>query len=368
MKKINEKELFALLRLWSVPNVGPKRIRQLVGHFGSPSGVLQAKKSALVEVEGIDERIAEYILTQQDLQFAEDQVHRAEKAQARIVTYWDEAYPEILKNIADPPVVLFVKGSLFHSRLAGVALVGTRFPSSYGRIMAEKLASFLSNRCIPVVSGLARGIDTISHKSALQGPGSTVAVLGSGIDVIYPPENHRLYREIAEKGALVSEFPMGTSPEAPHFPRRNRIISGLSYGTVVVEAGETSGALITAEMALEQNREVFAVPGNATSPKSRGTNRLIQQGAKLVLEGEDILAELPPHIGRKAPEVPMFDPSLFSETERKVWDTLSFDPLHIDEIAEGTGLPVSETLGILLNLELKECVQQLPGKRFIRRI
>lgn len=365
---MNEKERFALLKLWSVPNVGPKRIRQLVAHLGAPSAVCNAKKKTLMEVEGIDEKIAECILTQQDPKFAEDQVHRAEKAQVRIVAYWDEEYPEILKNISDPPVILFVKGSLFHSRLAGVALVGTRFPSSYGRLMAEKLASFLSHRQIPVVSGLARGIDTICHKSALQGPGSTVAVLGSGIDVIYPPENHRLYREIAEKGVLISEFPMRTSPEAPHFPRRNRIISGLSYGTVVIEAGETSGALITAEMALEQNREVFAVPGNATSPKSRGTNRLIQQGAKLVVEGEDILVELPPYIGKESPNVPLFDPSIFSETERKVWETLSSEPLHIDEIAQGTGLAISDALTVLLNLELKECVQQLPGKRFMRRL
>lgn len=366
--KINEKELFALLTLWSVPNVGPKRIRQLVAHFGSVSAVCNAKKKALTEVEGIDEKIAECIVSQLNPKFAEDQLQRAERAQARIVTYWDEKYPEILKNISDPPVILFVKGPLFHSRLAGVALVGTRFPSSYGRIMAEKLASFLSHRQIPVVSGLARGIDTICHTSALQGSGSTVGILGSGIDVIYPPENHRLYREIAEKGVLVSEFPMGTTPEAPHFPRRNRIISGLSYGTVVIEAGETSGALITAEMALEQNREVFAVPGNATNPKSLGANRLIQQGAKLVLDGEDILAELPFHFGKEGQNAPIFDPSILSEIEKKVWESLSFDPLHIDDIAQGTGLAISEILTVLLNLELKECVQQLPGKRFMRRI
>jgi DNA processing protein len=357
----------ALLRLLSVPNVGPRRVRQLVARFGSAEAVFEASVLELVEVEGIDEKIARAVRDQSDTRFSDAQMSLAEKHGVRLLTYWDADYPELLRSIHDPPVLMYSRGPLDWKSFTGIAVVGTRFPSTYGRQVAEQLSEELSLRGVTVVSGLARGVDTAAHKGALRGGGSTVAVLGSGLDVVYPPENRRLYLEIMESGAVVSEFPMGALPEAPHFPRRNRIISGLSRGTVVVEAGDKSGALLTSDLALEQNRDVFAVPGNIISPKSRGTNRLIRDGAKLVTEVEDILSEFP-DVGSSVQggRAASFDPGRLSENEKKVWNVLDREPAHIDQIAMQSGVTTPEALALLLSMELKSCVRQITGMRFMR--
>jgi DNA processing protein len=354
-----------LLTLMSVPGVGPQRIRALVGRFGSAKTVLEADRHSLRQVENIDEKTANAILNERDAAFADRQLQSADKNGVQLVAYWDDDYPEALKAIHDPPVLLFVKGNRFSENHPTIAVVGTRTPSTYGRTMAEKFAVDLVQAGAAVASGMARGVDTGAHRGAIKAGGPTWAVLGCCVDVVYPPENKKLYQDIVESGAVVSEFPMNTPPDPGHFPRRNRIISGLSLGTLVIEAGEKSGALITAYMALEQNREVFALPGNVTSPKSRGTNRLIQEGAKLVTCLEDIASELPALAGKSGkPEVKVLES--LTLREKTLWETLSDEPRHVDEIANGIGITTSEALAILLSLELKSCARQLPGTRFVR--
>jgi DNA processing protein len=263
--------------------------------------------------------------------------------------------------------LLFARGEFHALDDTAIAIVGTR-AHEYGKLVAERLTAALVSRRMTIVSGLARGIDTISHQTALKSGGRTVAVLGSGLDMVYPPENRRLAQEIAQHGVVVSEYFFGAKPDAPNFPRRNRIISGLAFGTLVIEAGETSGALITASAALEQNREVFAVPGSILSPKSLGPNRLIQEGAKLVTSVEDILAELPSQLDMFSKTTPAAESpaTSFNENEQKVLALLSHEPLHIDLLARQASMPASQLLAILLDLEFKYAVKQLPGKFFIK--
>jgi DNA processing protein len=362
-------DLFHLLRLLSVPGVGPMRIRTLVGRFGSAEAVFRAGLKDLCRTEGIDEKTARSIRNGGDETFAGEQIRLSEKMGIHALTYWDLGYPEALKAIPDPPAILFVRGGLEDQDRIAVAMVGTRTPSTYGRNAAERLAEELARYGVTVVSGMARGIDTASHRGALKGSGRTIAVLGSGADVVYPPENRKLCEAIAESGAVVSEFPIGTQPDPGHFPRRNRIISGLSRGTLVVEAGDRSGALITAAMALDQGRDVFAVPGNITSPKSKGANRLIREGAKLVDSVEDILAEIPEKramSGKKGNVGP--DKGSLTENETKVVELLDEEPKHIDWIASACNVATSEALALLLSLELKNHVKQLTGMRFVRSL
>jgi DNA processing protein len=276
-------------------------------------------------------------------------------------------FPALLKKIYDPPVVLFVKGEFQAHDETAIAVVGTRAPTEYGKLTAERLTAALVNRGMTIVSGLARGIDTIAHQTALKSGGRTVAVLGSGLDMIYPPENRRLAQEITPHGVIISEYFFGAKPDASNFPRRNRIISGLAPGTLVIEAGETSGALITASAALEQGREVFAVPGSILSPKSLGPNRLIQDGAKLVTSVDDILAELPPQLDMFSKTPAVASPAIhLTENEQKVLNLLSHEPVHIDQLARQTSMPASQLLAILLDLEFKYALKQLPGKFFIK--
>ncbi len=355
-----------LLHLSTVPGLGQQRIRNLMRRFHSVEAIFKASIRELVEVEGIDRTLAQSIKRGGDRRFAETQALLLKKAGAAVITFWDSDYPSLLRRISDPPLFLFVKGSIAVLKEPCVAIVGTRSPTSYGKAVVENLAAELARNGITIVSGLARGIDTSAHRAVLQAGGKTAAVLGSGVDYVYPEENRHLAEEITAGGAVISEFPMGTKPEAPYFPRRNRIISGLSLGTLVIEAGAKSGALITADQALEQGREVFAVPGNINSPKSVGCNALIQQGAKLVLKVEDILEEL--HIESKKPaERPQEPLPNLSEKELRIYLSLSHEPLHIDKIAAASGLPVGEVLGILLSLELKNVVLQTAGKHFMRR-
>ncbi len=358
--------LVDFLTLWNTPGIGPFRLKNLLDRFQSASAVYRASIRELVEVGGIDQTLAGIIKQQQDSSFAHAQLIMADKLQINIITFYDEAYPPLLRKISDPPMILFCKGDLDRLTQDSIALVGTRRPTEYGRVVTAKFARELAQKGFNIISGLARGIDTIAHNETVLVGGSTIAVLGSGIDQIYPYENKRLAQKICERGVLVSEHPIGTKPDAPHFPRRNRIIAGMSLATVVIEAGENSGALITAEQALEYNREVMAVPGHITNPQSAGCNRLIQQGAKLTRNIEDILEEISsPFLRQASPqaELPLFD---LTEPEQKLLSLLTQEPQHIDVLAMRFGKPVSETLAVLLQLELRNLVYQLAGKKFIK--
>ncbi len=354
----------SLLELCTVPRIGSARIRNLISRFGSPAAVLSASPRELMEINGVDKKVAFNIKKGGDKKLVSEQLHLLEKASGSLVSLWDEYYPPLLKNIYDPPIVLFVRGNLKALCSNCFSIVGTRYPSSYGKVNAEKFARELAQQSFTIISGLARGVDTTVHMAVVSAGAQTLAILGSGIDTIYPYENKKLAEQITEQGALVSEFPMGTKPDAPHFPRRNRIIAGMSMGTLVIEAGEKSGALITADYALDQGREVFAMPGSVNNPKALGTNRLIQQGAKLTINVKDILDEL--HVQMKEtqfskkPNVPL------SEVESKVLDFLTAQPEHIDNIAAQCSMPTSEVLAVLLTLELKNVVKQLVGKNFVR--
>ena len=358
-----------LLRLASVPRIGPQKIRALVAHFLNPLEVLQASPRELIQVAGIDKKLASAIAHHKEGErFADEQLKRLNRAGGRILTIWDKEYPELLKKIYDPPALLFVLGELDATDRHAIAIVGTRRPSTYGQQMAEALARDLTRLGLTIVSGLARGVDTIAHQATLKAGGRTLAVVGSGLDVPYPPENRPLLESIAEQGAVLSEFPMGAKPDATNFPRRNRIISGLSLGTVVVESAEDGGAMITATTALDQDREVFAIPGNITENRSEGPNKLIREGrAKLIQKVEDILDELRPelrHILRKEREPePALELTLF---ERKLLDVLAVEPIHIDSIAERADTSTADALVNLLSLEFKGLVRQMPGKMFVK--
>lgn len=359
-----------LLELASVQRIGPQKIRKLVAHFQTPTEVLRASPRDLIRVPGIEKKLASNIVHNKGGgRFADEQLRLVNRIGARIITIWDAEYPELLKKTYDPPAFLFVLGKFNARDKHSLAIVGTRAPSSYGQHVAETLARDFTQLGLTVVSGLARGIDTMAHAATLKAKGRTIAVIGSGLDVPYPPENRNLQELIANQGAVVSEFPMGAKPDATNFPRRNRIISGLSLGTIVVESGEDGGAMITASTALDQNREVFAIPGNITDKRSAGTNTLIREGrAKLVQRVEDILEELGPqlrHLQKKdgAPERTV-DLTLF---ERKVFDKLSSEPIHIDELADLAETSTADALVSLLSLEFKGLVRQLPGKLFLKQ-
>jgi DNA processing protein len=366
---VNQRELSCLLQLLSVPGIGPARVRSLIGHFHSAEAALTAPVPRLCQVEGIDRALAENVhQAKGGDSLAQQQLMLAEQHQTRLVAFWDDEFPTLLKKIYDPPALLFVKGELRPEDEFAIAVVGTRGPSEYGKLVTDRLTAALAGARMTIVSGLARGVDTIAHQTALKSGGRTIAVLGSGLDNIYPSENYRLAQEIAQHGAVITEYLFGTKPDAVNFPRRNRIISGLTLGTLVVEAGEQSGALITANAALEQSREVFAVPGNIFSPKSVGPHRLIQEGAKLVASIEDIFAELPQQLNLFS-KSPSAAPAIqLNEIEQKVMALLSHEPAHIDLLAKQTGLPTAQLLAILLELEFKNAVKQLPGKFFMKSV
>ncbi len=353
----------ALLAFLRLPRIGSHKLRVLVERFGSPQRVLSASLRELVQVDGIDRILAERIRSLSCKEFVDDQVKRLVQSDVDLVTYWDSNYPALLREIYDPPVVIFVQGSVNALSENCVAVIGTRSASSYGKLMAETFSRELVKNGYTIVSGLARGIDTVAHWAAMNAGGKTLAILGSSVDCIYPGENQSLAQRIATSGALVSEFPLGTKPEAPYFPRRNRIVAGLCQATLVIEAGEKSGALITADFAVEQGREVFAVPGNINNPRSMGSNRLIQDGAKLITCCEDILEELSPSQAIPASEQISTDMTL---EEGALYNQIPAEPIYIDDLATRTQMSTQEALSLLLSLELKAVVRQLPGKYFIR--
>lgn len=362
-----------------VDGIGSLTFRALIDRFGSPRKVFSAPLEEIRTVAGKVKKAAENIKGFHNWEKAEREIYLAEKSGVSILTYIDPGYPRALLNIYDFPPILYIRGEIRHSD-THIAMVGSRAASAYGKYAAERLSRELAYSGATVVSGLARGIDAAAHRGALAARGRTIAVLGCGIDIIYPPENRDLYERIPASGAIVTEFPFGTAPIAANFPERNRIISGLSLGVVVIEATEKSGSLITAGMALEQGREVFAVPGVIDSPGSKGTHKLLKQGAKLVENVTDIFEEILPQAqlhfdasgapATRTGTLPEREPGgekelpLLSACESALLEALSRGPLDVDTIISRTGLQAGEALGILTGLELRGQVAQLPGKMF----
>lgn len=360
----------AWIALNAVRGLGPVRIGKLLETYGSPENVLQADSGSLVHEGQVPAACVEQMKDPGLFKQAEKQLYRAREIGATILTLADAAYPPYLKEIFAPPPVLFVHGDVTLFMRHAVAMVGARSPTVYGKHAASSITRELIQRDVVIVSGLARGIDTVAHETALAGGGKTVAVLGTGIDEVYPRSNDALAKKIINAGALVSEFPLGTAPEAFNFPRRNRIISGLSCATVVVEAGEKSGSLITARYALQQGREVCAVPGPINSPLSMGTFNLIKEGATPVRSGSELADSLhlimAPAVRTALVEKRCVSEDLFSQEERMVFNELTAQPQRIDTIADQLGKEVAELFVVLLNLELRGLVQQSSGSRFAR--
>jgi len=356
----SDKNWRAWLALRLVRGVGPVVYQGLLRAFGEPAGVFRASGHALARA-GVRPEVARALRAFDDWALAEAQLDRLRRAGGHLVTCLDPTYPRRLRHIHDPPPLLFVRGDLRPEDELAVAVIGSRAASPYGLRMARELAEGLARCGVTVVSGLARGTDAAAHAAALRAGGRTIAVLGSGIDVVYPSEHRALANAIAGRGAVLSELPMGTPPDAENFPSRNRIISGSALGTVVVEAAERSGSLITASLALEQGRDVFAVPG-PVGERTRGTHRLLRDGAKVTQCAEDILEEVAPQRLRRAAAGA---PPALDATEHRLVGYLGRDPVHVDDLIARSGCAPAVVLQGLLGLELKGVVQQLPGKLFV---
>ena len=350
------------------PGLGNVACKNLLDKFDSPEEIFQASISDLTEVEGVRKEAARNIV---DLKLPTDpseELRRVEECGARIIPFLDPSYPVALREIHDPPILLYVRGKDIPKKAVFIGVVGSRHPTPYGVKSAEKIGQGLGRRGLGVVSGMARGIDSAAHWGCLAGRGFTIAVLGTGIDITYPASNKKLADKIIREGAVISEFPLGTPPEPKNFPIRNRIISGLSKGVVVVEATRKSGSLITASLALEQGREVFAVPGSIHSFKSAGCHFLIKQGARLIENSDDILDELGLNYDY-APKTDTFKEGplpLMDESEKAVFDLIGDYPVHIDQISRQGNLPPGKAASILMRMELKGIIRQLPGKTFVR--
>lgn len=365
------------------PGVGPRKATQLLERFGSAENVFHATRSELESLRLKPETV-ESILKREFHEKAIEELENVRKIGGDVLILDDGSYPFLLREIADPPITLYVKGdwsACFDAPC--VAVIGSRKCSTYGENASEMLARDLAENGICIVSGLARGIDTAAHRGAIKGKGRTIGVIGTGIDEIYPKENARLVDEIlANGGAIVSQFPLGTPPLKENFPYRNRIISGLSYGVLLTEATERSGSLITARLAMEQNREVLAVPGNITSRNSIGTNYLIKSGAKLVQQWQDVVTELPDEIKNailppkldekekaQMPKQAELAPASLNENERKIWEILSPDEaIQIDDLLEESSLSFGDLSKVLFDLEMRELIRALPGKCYARKI
>jgi len=365
-----------------IRGIGPRTANMLLDRFGAPANVFAASRATL-EAEGLKPEMVNELHDSEILERANAEIERLEQLKARVITLEDEDYPSLLREIYDPPIALYVRGDLgVACQRPCLAVVGSRRCSTYGVNAATSLARDLAAQGITIVSGLARGIDAAAHRGALEAKGTTLAVIGTGLDVTYPKEHARLADEIVADGAIVSEFPLETPPLAQNFPYRNRVLSGLCFGVLIVEAAEHSGSLITARLAYEQGREVFAIPGNITSRTSFGPNYLIKDGAKLVQHGRDVIEELPHEIKQRilglehaapaegeAPSQPAFEAVALSEGERAVLGLLAFDePSHIDQLLVTSGLGSSELMNALLGLEMKDRIKQLPGKCFVKRM
>jgi len=345
-----------------VKGIGAARLRRLIDYFGSVEAAWIAPSQSLLAA-GLNQKLVEnFLLLRSDVSL--DRVwERLQESGIKVLTWEDQAYPKRLIEIDQPPPVLDLRGDLLPEDDWAVAVVGTRRITGYGRQVAEEISSFLANNGITVISGLARGVDSVAHKSALDAGGRSLAVLGNGVDQIYPPEHRRLADAIVQHGALISDYPPGTPPDSVNFPPRNRIISGLSQAVVIVEAGERSGALITANFAAEQGRDVFAVPGNINAPQSKGTNRLIQQGANPLLDAQEILemlnlTQIVEHRAARA-ALPV-DP-----TEARLLGVIGHEPRHIDDICRQSDLPIDQVSATLALMELKGIVRQVGGMNYV---
>jgi DNA processing protein len=374
-----EEELY-WIALKLVPGLGTRKAGQLVEHFGTAQAIFRATRDEL-EPMGISGAVAQSIASGCAFEEAVEQQQKMLDCGARVLPISDPIYPQNLREIFDPPIVLFTRGRLELLNSVKVAVVGTRRPTAYGVAVAERLSCDLAHAGLTIVSGMARGIDTAAHKAALAAEGKTLAVFGCGVDVLYPSDNRKLMAEIASKGLLVSEFPMGAPAYPQNFPIRNRIVSGISSGVLVIEGAQYSGSSITARLALDQGREVFSVPGNITSKMSWGPNLLIKQGAKLVQEWNDVVVGLPPGDRRRLaedcrsrlgaevqPELPLEAENLNSKIARELMTRLRPDvPVHLDELIEGLEThSSSEIIATLFELELSGMVKQLPGKSFVK--
>jgi DNA processing protein len=361
---MTESDAYFIVHL--IDGIGPVRAKRLRERFGSLDAALLARGADLRGVEGIGSEMVDKLTSWREID-----VERERKWAARlglqIITQGDATYPASLREIYDPPLCLYIKGKIPETWPRGVAVVGSRETSHYGLETAKKLGYQLAYAGVPVISGLARGIDTAAHLGALAAKGTTWAALGCGLDKMYPPENDALAAKIVESGGcLISELPLGTAPDKRTFPMRNRIVSGLSFGVLVIEAGRQSGALITARQALDQGRQVFAVPGRIDNPQAQGCHQLIKDGAKLVEGVEDILGELEFLIPRDQVSTPRPLPANLSGDEEKVYAAIELDETPIDTITQRTGLASGTVSSTLLRLEMKKLVRQLPGKVFVR--
>lgn len=369
-------DLRCLLALSFIKDVGPVTIKRLLAAFPSAPSIFEASFEELQRTADIKEAHARRIKDFAAWDLVEREIEQAEQRHIRIIACTDSSYPESLRVIDGPPPVLYMKGEMHKDDTFAIAMVGSRMMSDYGRTVAHTLAFELASHGLTIVSGMARGIDTISHKGALKAGGRSIAVLGCGLDRPYPPENAELFEELSHAGCVISEFPFGTPPTRENFPRRNRVISGLSLGVLVVEATRNSGSLITAQHALDQGKEVFAVPGKITAKTSEGTNALIKKGARPVHTAEDIIEELSSLLrgllrsrsnsseqsNKKPSDIP--DGLEISDEERAICSVLNDEPKHIDSIARELAMAPSKLLGLLLTLELKGIVKQTEGKNF----
>ena len=345
-----------------IKGIGAVRMQALIQHFGDLELAWKAAPIDLARA-GLGLKVIERIVQARANVDLEKLWARIEAQGIKILTWEDEAYPQRLKEIEQPPPVLYIRGQYLPDDLFAVAIVGTRRVTAYGRQITEELAAYLASNGITVISGLARGVDGIAHQTALKAGGRTIAVLGSGVDKIYPPEHRGLADKMIERGAIISDYAPGTPPDAANFPPRNRIVSGLSLAVVVIEAGETSGALITAEFAAEQGREVFAVPGSILAPQSKGTNKLIQNGALPLLSVNDLMQAL--NLTRMGEQKAARKVIPSDETEARLMDVLSDEPLHVDEIRNQTELPIEKVSATLALMELKGMVRQVGGMNYV---
>jgi DNA processing protein len=345
-----------------IKGIGAVRLQALIRHFGDLESAWKAKPADLAEA-GLGGKLVERIIQAREGADLEKISAQIVRQGIQILTWDDEAYPARLREIDQPPPVLYLRGEYLPDDLFAVAIVGTRRITPYGRQVTEEIASFLAANGITVVSGLARGVDAVAHTAALRAGGRTIGVLGSGVDRIYPPEHRALAEQTTERGAVVSDYAPGTPPDASNFPPRNRIISGLSLAVVVIEAGETSGALITAEFAAEQGREVFAVPGSILAPQSKGTNKLIQQGAQPLLTASDLMQAL--NLTRMGEQKAARKILPGDEVEARLYAALGGQPVHVDELGNLTGLPIEKVSATLTLMELKGMVRQVGGMHYV---
>ena len=345
-----------------VKGIGAVRFQTLLNAFGNLESAWNATLFDLAGA-GLSAKLVERVAQIRANVDLDDFLAKTQKAGIRILTWQDDEYPAHLKEIDQPPPVLYLRGEITPEDGWSVAIVGTRAVTPYGRQVTEELATTLSQHGVTIVSGLARGVDAVAHSAALKAGGRTLAVLGSGVDKIYPPEHRQMAEKISASGAVISDYAPGTPPESANFPPRNRIISGLSMAIVVVEAGDTSGALITAEFAAEQGRDVFALPGNIYAPQSKGTNRLLRNGAKTLLSPKDVLEALDLTRNVERREIRKVLPA--DTTEAALLDTLGPEPIHVDEIRNRTGLPIEKVSSALTMMELKGMVRQVGGMNYV---